>query len=332
MGRATRPIAADPFGTGDRGRARGTADRAVCRGRIAKRREWQVDHSLVKRLRQEVGDRLAEQRRLDAANGIAADDLRGRAAVRPRAHRPGPGGVRARRDQRGPPPAQRRGGGAARRGRARRAVRRRPAPAAARGPRDRERRHQRLRPGLHRLRRRPRGHGRAGRRVRRGAGRADPDPGGLQRAVQPPVRLPPTPSSTCGCPTGHGCRRSWTSPYGPRCRSGARGSARSSWPTWSATARSAPEVGLFLRGGRGRAQEHHDRGGDQRREDHAAAGDRQRDPADRAAHHRRARAGAGPRPVPRAAPQRASRWRSGCPTPRARARSRWPSSSAARCA
>jgi pilus assembly protein CpaF len=31
-----------------------------------------VDHSLVKRLRQEVGARLADQRRLDAANGIAA--------------------------------------------------------------------------------------------------------------------------------------------------------------------------------------------------------------------------------------------------------------------
>jgi pilus assembly protein CpaF len=31
-----------------------------------------VDHSLVKRLRQEVGSRLADQRRLDAANGIAA--------------------------------------------------------------------------------------------------------------------------------------------------------------------------------------------------------------------------------------------------------------------
>src|SRR5690349_17402198 len=41
------------------------------RGMIAKRREWQVDHSLVKRLRQDVGSRLADQRRLDAANGVA---------------------------------------------------------------------------------------------------------------------------------------------------------------------------------------------------------------------------------------------------------------------
>ena len=31
-----------------------------------------MDHSLVKRLRQEVGSRLADQRRLDAASGIAA--------------------------------------------------------------------------------------------------------------------------------------------------------------------------------------------------------------------------------------------------------------------
>ncbi|MFC7730278.1 hypothetical protein [Actinomadura keratinilytica] len=29
-----------------------------------------MDHALVKRLRQEVGDRLAQQRRLDAAAGL----------------------------------------------------------------------------------------------------------------------------------------------------------------------------------------------------------------------------------------------------------------------
>ena len=109
--------------------------------------------------------------------GPAGHVHRGRAPVRAVADRPGPRGPRPQpRSATGKVPPTAGGGGGRRRRDPRRALRRRPAPAAAGGPRGREHRHQRLRPGLRRLRRRPRGDGRAGRRDRRGAGRADPDP------------------------------------------------------------------------------------------------------------------------------------------------------------
>ena len=117
-----------------------------------------MDQLLVRRLREEVAELLARQRREDAANGLPPMTGRGRAAVRPRRHRPGArGATPARRS----PPAARRPTPeeeeALAAGHPRRAVRRRPAAAAARRPRGREHRHQRLRPGLRRLRRRPRG-------------------------------------------------------------------------------------------------------------------------------------------------------------------------------
>ena len=49
-----------------------------------------MDQQLVRDLREQVADILSRQRREDADNGLAADVGRGRAAVRPRRHRPGP--------------------------------------------------------------------------------------------------------------------------------------------------------------------------------------------------------------------------------------------------
>ncbi|MFD2355658.1 hypothetical protein ACFSTC_49890 [Nonomuraea ferruginea] len=80
VGRQARPLAAHPHRT----RPRRTAGDPM------------IDHALVKRFRQEVGDRLAHQRRLDQANGMPPDDRGGRAPVRPRADLPGAGGARAR--------------------------------------------------------------------------------------------------------------------------------------------------------------------------------------------------------------------------------------------
>ena len=88
---------------------------------------------MVKRLRSQVGDRLAEQRRLDGASGVppmSAEDERQFARALIVA---GPGGSRPRGDHRGPGPAQRPGGGRARRRHPRRAVRRRQAAAPAGG-------------------------------------------------------------------------------------------------------------------------------------------------------------------------------------------------------
>ena len=184
-----------------------------------------------------------------------------RAPSSPRCSRSTP----ARRSSPGRTPLERGGRGAARRRRPRRAVRGGPAPAAARGPRDREHRHQRLRPGLRRLRGRPRGPGRAGRRDRRGTGRADPGAGGLLRAVPPPVRHrqpPARPAAARRLPAVGGDGRHAAAravhPAGPAW-------ARSSWPTSWATARSPPRSARSCAAAVARPEEHHDRRGDQRR-------------------------------------------------------------------
>ena len=249
----------------------------------------------------------------------------GRSSPRPSRSTPAP------RSTVGPDPAQRPGGGGARRRRPRRALRRRPAAAAARRPGGREHRHQRLRPGLRRLRRRPGGAGRAGRRDRRGADRADPGARRLLRPVQPAVRhrqpaARPAAAGRLPAVGGHG-----RDAGGRRCRSGGPGWARSSWPTWSATARcargsprssprpSAARKNIMIAGATNAGQ------------DHAAAGAGQRDPAARAADHRRARAGARPRPVPRPAPERGG-VRGAAAQLRGPGRDHaWPSWSAARC-
>ena len=262
-----------------------------------------VDHGLVKRLRQEVGDRLAEQRRADQASRPAADDRRGRAPVRARPGGPGPRGPRTGRDHLRAHSSQRHGGGGARGRRARRALRRRPSAAAARRSRDREHRHQRLRPGVPRLRRRPGGRGRAGRRQRRGAHRAHPGARCLLRPVLAALRhrepaAGPAPARRFAALGGHG-RHPAPRPVDPPCAPGQGVPARSGEQRHGAAgARRLPA------GCRHGAQEHHDRRVHQRREDHAAARARQRDPRPRAADHRGARAGAGPGPVPRAAPER----------------------------
>ena len=53
-----------------------------------------TDHLFVRKMRQQVADRLNQQRRRDEIAGRPADVRRGRAPVRPVAHRPGPRGPR----------------------------------------------------------------------------------------------------------------------------------------------------------------------------------------------------------------------------------------------
>ena len=92
-----------------------------------------------------------------------------------------------------------------------------------------------------------------------------------------------------------------------------------------------PEAASFLRPRRRRAEEHHDRRGHQRGQDHAAARDRQPDPGPMN--------GSSPWSGPSnsasitspSCTRTSSRSRSGCRTWRARARSPWPSWSAGRC-
>ena len=93
----------------------------------------------------------------------------------------------------------------------------------------------------------------------------------------------------------------------------------------------SPEVGRLPGRGDGGPEEHHDRRGDQRREDHAAAGDRQPDPARTSGSSPwSARSNSASTSSPSCIPT-SSRSRNGCRTPRARAPSPWPSWSAARC-
>ncbi len=263
-----------------------------------------MDHGLVKRLRSEVGDRLAAQRRLDATSGapaMSAEDERqfARALIAQALE----GHARAEITAgRAPLTAQEEEELAT--GDPRRAVRRRAAAAAAGGRADREHRHQRLRPGIPRLRRRPGGHGRAGGRQRRGTGRADPGARRLLGAVQPPVRhRPPAagPAAARRLPAVRGDGRDAAARDLHQAGPAWQGVPRR--PGWqrdpAARARGLPD------GRHGRQEEHHDRRGDQRGEDHLAAGDRgQPDPGGRAPRHRGARARTRHRPFPRAAPQR----------------------------
>ena len=125
--------------------------------------------------------------------------------------------------------------------------------------RGREHRHQRLRQGLRRLRRRPRGARRAGRRERRRAGRADPDARRLLRPDQPAVRhrqpaARPAAARRLPAVRGHGRVPAAVAvdPAGPA----VRGSPSTCW--WT-TARCRPDAGgVPVRRGPG-PQEHHDR-------------------------------------------------------------------------
>ena len=263
-----------------------------------------MDQQLLRDLRKEVAESLSAPAPRGRRQRPADDDAPRTSASSPA--RSSPACSRVTPPARSPPAARRRRSteeSRARRGHPRRAVRRRPAPAAARRPRGREHRHQRLRQRLRRLRQRRGEAVPAGRRERRGAGRAGPGARRLLVDHQPPLRhrqpaARPAPARrqppvrrdgrvpaavavdpSCAHPAGqprHARRERLDEPRGRR---------------------------LPVRGRRG-PQEHHDRGRHQRRQDDAAARARQRDPARRAADHRRARPRARARRVRGPAPQR----------------------------
>ncbi len=179
----------------------------------------------------------------------------------------------------------------------------RPGSGPSRLDRLREHRHQRLRPCLHRLRRRQRGPGRAGRGERRGADRAHPGAGRLLRPVQPSVRhrQPAAGPAAAGrVPAVRGDGRDAAARDLHPARPDGQGLPRRPHRQRHDHHRDRPVPARRRR----RAQEHHDRRGDQRGEDDAAAGAGQPDPGRGTADHGGARARARPRPLPRAASER----------------------------